>query len=172
MFSPQIVNFYGNDYLFHNYRDRRGISRWKTEAACKLCGRIHWCKKESFYANKVKMCKDCAIQRLKNKGKDHLGYINGRVKRKSGYINVLLDPNDQYISMANSNRYVAEHRLVLAKNIQRPLKSCEHVHHLNGKKDDNRLENLMLLDGGIHNIVTKLEQKIKRLEQEIKELKS
>ena len=50
----------------------------------------------------------------------------------------------EYRSMARSNGYVAEHRLLVARELGRMLTRTEVVHHVNHDSQDNRLVNLML----------------------------
>lgn len=59
---------------------------------------------------------------------------------KWGYMHVYLPGHP----MANSSGAVYEHRLVMAEAIGRPLRKDENVHHVNGDRLDNRIENLEL----------------------------
>jgi len=64
------------------------------------------------------------------------GYINGRVWENG------------------VQRNVKQHRYVMEQAIGRPLLPHEDVHHINGIKTDNRLENLVLIDHGAHSTLS------------------
>ena len=72
--------------------------------------------------------------------------IGSRRQRKdSGYWEV---------KYQESGKWMLEHRWVVQQAIGRPLKTSEHVHHLDGNKSNNALENLQLLTASEHMSLT------------------
>lgn len=73
------------------------------------------------------------------KGPDHPAWKGGR-KKHGGYIYVYQPEHPR----ATSAGYVLEHRLVMEKVLGHYLGLDEVVHHINGIRDDNRPENLIV----------------------------
>lgn len=75
------------------------------------------------------------------KGENNGHWDGGKIKCK-GYIMV---HNPQHpVCQGNKRKYIGEHRLVMEEYLGRFLEPYESVHHKNGVKNDNRIENLEL----------------------------
>ena len=67
-------------------------------------------------------------------------YINS-----GGYVMISVDPELVFGQKLKGN-YMTEHRYIMIRHLGRALLPNENVHHINGIKDDNRIENLELWD--------------------------
>ena len=77
-------------------------------------------------------------------GEKHGSWKGGRLTTSSGYISVMCS---DYTEMQDTQGYALEHRLVMARHLGRALAKHETVHHINGDRQDNRIENLQLRQG-------------------------
>ena len=83
------------------------------------------------------------IDKRKRYGPNNHRWKGGTFK-KDGWVMVRVYPDDFFYPVAHLDGYALGHRLVMAKHLGRCLFTREYVLHINGVKDDNRLENLKL----------------------------
>ncbi len=135
---------------------RRGSELGRADAtqlyvwhACETCGKARWvqCRGGQPVSRN---CQACHCRTLARHGAAHQSWKGGTSKTTSGYIVQKLSPGDEFFEMATNKRFVPQHRLVMAKHLGRPLMKSEHVHHKNGFRDDNRIENLELVSLANH----------------------
>jgi endogenous inhibitor of DNA gyrase (YacG/DUF329 family) len=116
---------------------------WQARAAQQRGGRVY-CSTE---------CSDALAKRRYSEGPQANQLPLGRKLRgegrhinKSGYANVYVSPAERPPGRERLS-YHPEHRMVMAKHLGRWLEGHETIHHINGNKADNRIENLQLRNG-------------------------
>ena len=137
------------------YKKRRE-NTW-TYVVCSACGTSLKKRKCNIVNNKNYFCSKKCESKYNNFGENV--ELRGSYTDCGGY---------KYYKI--NGKYMAEHRIIVERNIKRPLKSWEFVHHLNGIRKDNRIENLVIVTNKTHESGTfrkLLQKRIIELEEQL-----
>jgi len=145
-----------------NIREKIRLSKSKgATRPCGTCGKIIDTMPYKLKKLTNEFCsKECnLIWRGSRIGTKAAHWKGGRTIDKSGYIHIY-DPNHPF---SDNKGYVAEHRLVIEKHLDRYLNYDEIVHHKDFSKDHNSLTNLVLTTRKEHLVKYHYDSLLKRL---------
>lgn len=108
-------------------------SRHKNCPSCRGEQQKKTCKCGKPMYKNARTCSSCRI----NVGESNGNWKGGRTRQSKGYIYIAVD-------IEGRSKYKLEHIVVMETHLGRALLQGENVHHINGIRDDNRLENLEL----------------------------
>lgn len=117
----KLHEIYDNGMTMQELEDTFGISR-------KVIGRLF--KKHGLH--------------IRTKSENKIGELNGSFDGNPRYT------KDGYIEIWNGSKRILEHRYIMEQYLNRKLNSDEVIHHINGIKDDNDINNLELTNQSEH----------------------
>lgn len=114
--------------------------------ATKKC---EWCGKDYYISNARadtrRFCSRKCVANYRASIADHKPYI------ENGYV---IEHHRGYNAKGNAK----QHRLIVEEYLGRKLKANEIVHHVNGIKTDNRIENLQVMTRGEHSRLHRMQE--------------
>lgn len=147
------------------------MQRKYIESICVHCGESYKTRSDDYKRkyetnNQKKLCPACSSLNF-----------NGYIETKGYVVKYWRTYPKEYWEllkkMCKSNGQIKDHRAIMAMYLNRPLSENEIVHHKNGVKTDNRVENLEIIAASEHQVfhMTELANANKKLQEENKKLR-
>lgn len=116
----------------------------RVKLTCSNCGKMFERRVSVKIGNNSFCTRKCQYDFLRLENAP--AFKQGRLVNDHGYVMILNPTHPRKVA----KQYVYEHILVMEAHLGRYLSKGEVVHHINGLKDDNRLENLKLMTNSEH----------------------
>ena len=155
--KEELNNYYSKGYSMKEIGYYLGMSAGKIHKLFHLYNikpRM-WGSRNEYAKKKISISKKGKISplkgtKLKAETKEKMSITKstgvGKKTLKNGYIRIYFPDHPK----SDKYGYILEHDLIMECNIGRWLNKDEIVHHINGIRNDNRIENLMLMTRGEH----------------------
>lgn len=149
--GPRVAKELGNREWLSEQIKSKTDSEIAAELGCSNAIVSYWVYQHGLRDKDIGKSEICKAAYRKKWPEGRMGEVagnwrGGRRILPSGYV-YIHTPEHPNASQAG---YVAEHRLVMEKKLGRYLESSEVVHHLDGNKRNNDLDNLAVLVRGQH----------------------
>ncbi len=167
MFIKELKKKTTKAYIKYGNIINRTTTRIHSLHKCDICGEFFE-RKVTFKANKPKMlsisdakkrntyCKSCYLPKISqaNAVKSKMSKISIGDKKidREGYVHIFVDKEWKYHKTWSTHGigWVREHVYIISESLKRMLFRGEQIHHIDGVKANNNIDNLVLLSASEH----------------------
>lgn len=128
-----------SDSVYHSNPHKKKLN-FLCEECNKISKKLPWEFKTTSAKRRLcsRKCWREYISKNNPRGKEHWSFKGGKWKNQQGYIELRYWQDGSLIR-------ILEHRKIMEDFLKRKLTDNEIVHHINGIKEDNRIENLQIV---------------------------